>query len=68
MNVQQKGRIALVLIAFLTVLPVDADNYVGYGISLYGETQIRPRLYSFCIYQPRCSEGWYAALRLDRHL
>ena len=42
MNVQQKSRIALALIAILTAFPVRADNYVGHGISLYGELKYGP--------------------------
>ena len=61
-------HIALFLIAVLTVLPARADNYVGHGISLYGELKYGPDFTHFAYTNPGRSEGWYAALRLDRHL
>ena len=62
MNVQQKSRIALALIAILTTLPVRADNYVGHGISLYGELKYGPDFTHFAYTNPDAPKG--GSLRL----
>lgn len=57
MNVQQKSRIALALIAILTTLPVHADNYVGHGISIYGELKYGPDFTHFEYVNPDAQKG-----------
>ena len=57
MNVQQKSCIALALIAILTALPVHADNYVGHGISLYGELKYGPDFTHFEYANPEAPKG-----------
>ncbi|MDE2706900.1 MAG: hypothetical protein OXI35_17690, partial [Gemmatimonadota bacterium] len=50
-------HIALFLIAILTVLPVRADNYVGHGISLYGELKYGPDFTHFAYTNPDAPKG-----------
>ena len=57
MNVQQKSCIALALIAILTALPAHADNYVGQGISLYGELKYGPDFTHFEYANPEAPKG-----------
>ncbi len=57
MNVQLKSCIALALIAILTALPVDADNYVGHGISPYGELKYGPDFTHFEYVNPDAPKG-----------
>ena len=52
-----KGRIALFLIVFLTALPARADNYVGHGISLYGELKYGPDFTHFAYTNPDAPKG-----------
>ena len=49
--------IALLLIAILTALPVHADNYVGHGISLYGEFKYGPDFTHFEYANPDAPKG-----------
>ena len=49
--------IAFALIAILTALPVHADNYVGHGISLYGEFKYGPDFTHFEYANPDAPKG-----------
>ena len=57
-------HIALALIAILTALPVRADNYVGHGISIYGELKYGPDFTHFEYVNPDAPKG--GTLRLGR--
>ena len=50
-------HIALFLIVVLTVLPVRADNYVGHGISIYGELKYGPDFTHFEYVNPDAPKG-----------
>ncbi len=57
MNVQKQGRLTLALTAILTALPAHADNYVGHGISIYGELKYGPDFTHFAYANPDAPKG-----------